>query len=150
MVLFAFLQGSIQLVPDGTIFLHIGIILLMIWVLNRTLFRPINKVLEERERKSGRGGAAGEILSQVDGKVSTYEKALREARSEGYHLMEAHRNEAMSARGTQINTVKEEVAGLIADERETVRKQTEDARGTLTGDAQKMAETITATILKKT
>jgi F-type H+-transporting ATPase subunit b len=150
MVFFAFAEGSIQLVPDGTIFLHIGMILLMIWILNRTLFRPINRVLEERERKSGRGSAAGEILSQVDEKVSTYEKALRETRSEGYQLLEANRAEATAVRSAQINTVKEEVTGLIANEKDSVRKQTEDARAALTGDARKMAESITSTILKNT
>lgn len=149
MVFFAFAE-NIKLVPDSTIFLHIGMILLMIWILNRTLFRPINRVLEEREKRSGRGSAAGEILSQVDEKASTYEKALREARSEGYQLMEANRAEAMAARGTQISAVKEEVTGLIANEKDSVRKQTEDARTTLTGDARKMAESITSTILKNT
>jgi F-type H+-transporting ATPase subunit b len=151
MVLFALAEASIQLVPDGTIFLHIGMILLMIWILNRTFFRPINRILEERERKSGRGGgAAGQILSQVDEKVSTYEKALREARSEGYNLMEANRGEANAVRQAQINAVKEEVTGLIATEKDSVRKQTEDARTALTGDARKMAESITSTILKNT
>ncbi len=149
MVFFAFAE-NIRLVPDSTIFLHIGMILLMIWILNRTLFRPINRVLEEREKRSGRGSVAGEILSQVDEKAATYEKALREARSEGYQMMEANREEAMAVRGAQISTVKEEVTGLIADEKDSVRKQTEDARTTLTGDARKMAESITSTILKNT
>jgi F-type H+-transporting ATPase subunit b len=151
MVLFALAQGSIQLVPDGTIFIHIALILLMIWVLNRTLFKPINRVLEERERKSGRGGsAAGEILSQVDAKMTTYEKALREARSESYRLMEAKRTEAMEVRTSQINTVKEEVSALIAQEKESVQTQSEAARAALSDDARTMAQTISATILKNT
>ena len=151
MVLFAFVQGSIQLVPDVTIFLHIGLILLMIWILNRTFFRPINRILEERERKSGRGaGAANDVLGQVDEKVSTYEKALRDARSEGYQAMEAGRNEALAARQTKVNAVKEEVTSLVAQEKDAVQQQAAQARTALTDDARKMAETISATILKNT
>lgn len=149
MILLAFAEGSIQLVPDGTIFLHIAIILLMIWILNRTLFRPINRVLEERERKiGGRAGTAQTILSQVDEKLARYEGALREARSEGYLLMEANRAEAMATRQEKVNEVKEEVSSLIAKEKEALDKRAGEARATLAEDAQKMAENITSTILK--
>jgi F-type H+-transporting ATPase subunit b len=149
MILLAFAEETITLVPDGTIFLHIAIILLMIWILNRTLFRPINRVLEERERKGGsRTGEAQKILSQVDSKVSQYEKTLRETRSEGYHLMEAQRAEALAGRQEQVNVVKEEVSSLIAQEKGELQKQSEAARATLGTDAQKIAENITATILK--
>jgi len=43
----------IQLFPDGTIFIHIAMVLGMIWILNRTFFRPINRVLETREQNKG-------------------------------------------------------------------------------------------------
>ena len=50
----------VQLFPDGTIFIHIALTLIMIWVLNRTFFRPINRVLEPREKfKDVEGGEAG-------------------------------------------------------------------------------------------
>jgi len=149
MILFAFAEESIQLVPDSTIFFHIALILFMIWLLNRTLFRPINRVLEERERKGGsRAGEAQSIMAQVESKVSQYENSLREARSEGYHLMETHRAEAMAARQEQVNAVKDEVSTLIAAEKGEIQKQAEVARVTLGSDAQKIAENITTTILK--
>ena len=60
---------SIQLFPDGTLFIHIALILLMIWVLNRTLFRPINAIIESREKQKGHGGSeAASILKDVDAK----------------------------------------------------------------------------------
>ena len=43
-----FAENSIQLVPDGTLLLHILIILVMIFVLNATLYKPINRVLAAR------------------------------------------------------------------------------------------------------
>lgn len=73
---------SIQLVPDGTIFLHIAIILLMIFILNRTLFRPVNRVLEEREQHTvGRSGEARGVLQRVEESLNRYERTLREARA---------------------------------------------------------------------
>jgi F-type H+-transporting ATPase subunit b len=149
MILLAFAEETISLVPDGTIFLHIALILLMIWVLNRTLFRPINRVLEERERKGGsRTGEAQSIMSQVDTKVSQYETALREARSEGYRQMESYRASALATRQEKVNAVKEEVAAQIAQEKGELHSQADAARATLGNDAKKIAENITAAILK--
>src|ERR671916_1545868 len=99
MTLLAFAENSIQLVPDGTLFLHIIIILVMVFVLNATLFKPINRILEERERRTrGRSGEAKGIIRDVEDKLASYERALREARSEGYRLMEQVRAEAMRER----------------------------------------------------
>ena len=84
MSLLAFAE-TIQLFPDGSIFIHIAIILLMIWVLNRTLFRPINSVLASRERNKGSQlGEAAEILENVSEKEAFYSRAMLEARSKGY------------------------------------------------------------------
>ena len=89
---------SIQLFPDGTLFLHIALILLMIWVLNRTFFRPINRVIEARERqKGGHGSEAESILSDVSEKQARYNKELLAARSEGYELVEKERAAAIAA-----------------------------------------------------
>ena len=61
-----FAENSIQLVPDGTLFLHVLIILVMVYVLNATLFKPINRILEAREKRTrGRLTEAEEILSNV-------------------------------------------------------------------------------------
>ena len=83
MYLLAFAE-SIQLFPDGTLFIHIGLILIMIWVLNRTLFRPMNRVIDEREKaKGGAGGAAEKILDEVSEKEANYNAAMLATRSKG-------------------------------------------------------------------
>jgi F0F1-type ATP synthase membrane subunit b/b' len=88
MVLLAFAE-SIQLFPDGTLFIHIALILLMIWVLNRTFFRPINRIIEAREKqKGGHGSEADAILSDVGEKQAKYNQGLLAARGEGYELIE--------------------------------------------------------------
>lgn len=68
--------------PDGTLIIHIALILIMIWVLNRTLFRPVNRIIEARERnKGGHSSEAQEILKNVGEKQSRIEAAMLEARS---------------------------------------------------------------------
>src|SRR4051794_37190931 len=107
MISLAFAENSIQLVPDGTLFLHIAIILVMVFVLNATLFKPINRILEEREKRThGRSGEANDILRRVEEKIAHYEQTLRKTRAEGYRLMEQERAVAMNERQAKLNTVR--------------------------------------------
>lgn len=146
----ALAENSIQLVPDGTLFLHIALIILMVFVLNITLFKPINKVLEERERRTrGRSGEAQDILGRVESGLKRYETSLREARLEGYHLLEAQRAEAMGARQAQVGELREELRGLIEEQKDSIRAQADAARDTLASDAQRLAAEISNQVLRR-
>ncbi len=148
MYLLAFAE-SIQLFPDGTIFVHIALILLMIWVLNRTFFRPINRVIESRKKHSGgRSGEAESILKDVSEKQAAYNHAMLEARSEGYELIEHQRAEAVDARQKQISEAKSETAQTLANEKQNLAEQTVEARAAIALEAEEMAEKISANILR--
>ncbi len=147
MVFLAF--AEIYLVPDGTMLIHIALILLMIWILNRTFFRPINRVLEAREKhKGGRFGEAEGILRQVSEKQTRYDAALLEARSKGYELIEKKRNQAVAARQSEIEKVKSEIANNVAHEKEEMVRQTAEARAAIAKEAEQMAEKISSNLLK--
>lgn len=146
----AFAEGSsIQLVPDGTIIIHIALILIMIWFLNRTFFRPINKVLASRDRnKGGHSSEAEETLKLVDSKLVQYNNATREARTEGYQLIERERASAISARESQVESVKAETSQKVEREKANLQTQAEAARQTIAAEAQQMAEKISSNILR--
>lgn len=150
MVVFGFAEGGmVQLVPDGTIFIHIALILLMIWILNRTFFRPINRVLQTRARnKGGHSSEAEEILGQVNEKTQKYDAAMREARLEGYQLIEQQRTEALAKRQSEVEAVKTEVSETISREKDSIEKQTEEARAAIAAEASNMAEKISSNILR--
>jgi F-type H+-transporting ATPase subunit b len=150
MVVLAFAaEGGIQLVPDGTILIHIALVLLMIWVLNRTFFRPINRVIAARERnKGGRSGEALDILKQANEKSSRYETEMRQARAEGYSLIESTRATALAERQARVDSVKAETAQTISQEKASIQKQSEVARGTIAAEAEKLAEKISSNILR--
>ncbi len=150
MVILAFAaEGGIQLVPDGTILIHIALILLMIWVLNRTFFRPINRVIATRERnKGGRSGEAQDILKQVNEKSLRYETEMRQARAEGYNLIESERAAALAERQSRVESVKTETEQTISQEKDSIQKQSEAARHTIAAEAQNLAEKISSNILR--
>ncbi len=139
---------SIQLVPDGTIFLHIAIILVMIFILNRILFRPVNRVLEERDHRTvGRSGKARGVLQRVEESLTRYEKTLREARSESYRLLEQQQSEATGARQQKVGVVKKEVGDLIEGQKREIQAQADEARASLESEARRVAATVSSQIL---
>lgn len=150
MLLLGLAENTIQLVPDGTIFLHIAIILIMVFVLNATLFKPINRILEEREKRThGRSSEAYDILRRVDEGLIKYESTLREARAEGYRLMEQERSLAMSERQKKLNAVREKVNQTLDEQKRELSVQAEEARSTLAVGARRLAAEIGAQILHR-
>lgn len=148
MVFLAFAQ-SIQLLPDFSMLIHIALILIMIWILNRTFFRPINRVIKEREKaEGGRFTEAEEILKNVEAKREKYKTKMLEARSEGYELIEKERNEAVEQRQAKISAVKDEVEQMVANEKEELLKQTVEAKAIIAKEAEVMADKISSNILK--
>ncbi|MBK7709349.1 MAG: hypothetical protein IPJ30_27225 [Acidobacteria bacterium] len=150
MFLLAFAEGSsIQLVPDGTLLIHVALILIMIWILNRTFFRPINRIIESREKnKGGRSVEAEEIMRDVEGKREMYNLAMLDARTKGYEIIEKERTKALKKKEEKVTAVKESVATTFAEESAELEKQTAEARETIKSEAEKLADRISANILK--
>ena len=148
MHLLAFAE-TIQLFPDGTLFIHVGLILVMIWVLNRTLYRPINRVLEAREKNKGEHSSeAVTLLKDVDEKETRYNREMLETRSKGYELIEKEQKAATDARDKQLSDVKAEVAASLDSGKAELAKQAADAQAAIRTDAEKIADSIAASILK--
>jgi len=139
---------TIQLFPDGSIFIHIALILFMIWLLNRTLFKPINRVLEIRERNKGEHGSEAEaILHDVDEKQGRYSREMLEARSEGYELIEKENKKIAAAREQKLNNAKAELAEKLATEKAELEKQKAAAKNSIGTEAQQIADKIASNIL---
>ena len=150
MPVFGFFESSIQLVPDGTLLFHLALIVGMVALLNATLLKPINRILEERERQTrGRLSEAGQTLATIDEKMREYERRLRQARTEGYALLENGRSALSSERERKLNEVRTEITRWMADEQEKLKNDTSQVKKTLEADARSMAQQISSRILQR-
>lgn len=150
MPVLGFLESSIQLVPDGTLLFHLALIVGMVALLNATLLKPINRILEEREQRTrGRRSEAGQALAAVEEKMRDYERRLRQARTEGYALMEQSRAALSSERDRKVAEVRSEVTRWMSDEQEKLRSDTSQVKKTLEADARSMALQISRQILQR-
>ena len=143
------LEGSVISIDGSFLFIFISI-LLLIFILNRTLFAPINKVLDEREHLgTGRLNEAKHLLKQYDTKLDNYEQQIRQARAGAYQELESQRKEALSARQQLLDQVKQETAAQLNAAKNEIAQQTATARQTLENEAHTMAATISSQILKR-
>jgi F-type H+-transporting ATPase subunit b len=148
MHLLAFAE-TIQLFPDGSLFIHIGLLLFMIWLLNRTLYKPLNRVFEARERsKGGHSSEAEALLKDVDEKEARYNRELLDARSQGYELIEKEQKKAAAARDKKLKEARAEAAEKLGSSKAEIEQEAASARKTLAGDAEKLADRIAEGILK--
>lgn len=142
-------EASIQLVPDGTMLLHILVIVVMVAVLNRTLLGPINRILAEREKQiSSNISEQKRLEAERSEKFELYSATLRDARSEGYRLLERERGEALKIKEEEVRQAKQEITKTVAAQLETVKKEEDQVRVELESQAVVISEEIAARVLR--
>lgn len=146
----AFAGNAIQLVPDGTLIFHLILIIAMVAILNATLLKPINRILEERERRTrGRLTEAQTVISRVDEKMREYERQLREARSAGYSLLEQERAALSKNREQKLGELKTEIGTLLSEEKDRLASEAGHVRERLKSESQALAVEISQHILRR-
>ena len=143
-------ETSIQLVPDGTLLLHLLMVGVMVFVLNRTLLKPINQILSERERQiTSHLSEAQRLAAETKEKLQKYNGALREARAEGYRLLEKERAAALKEKDEKVRLYREEMSKTVAAQINTTREQEQKVRAELESQAAAVGELISSQILRR-
>src|SRR5262249_42306089 len=88
---------------DGSFLFVFFSIFILIFILNQTLFRPINQVLDERNQLGeGRLAEARRLLGQHEEHLRSYEEQLRAARAESNQTLESGRKQVLAVRQKMI------------------------------------------------
>ena len=143
-------ETSIQLVPDATLLLHLVLVVVMVVVLNRTLLRPVNRILSEREKQiTGRLREAEAMAAESQEKLKKYNDTLREARASGYKLLEKERAESLKQKEQQLKQYRDEMSREVATQVDQIRKQEQVVKGELEGQAATIGSLISSQILRR-
>lgn len=150
MIIFAFAENTIQLVPDGTLLIHLFIVVAMVFILNRTLFRPINRVLAERDAQTtGRQSEAKKLEADFASALAGYERGLRDARTSAYQFVERERIEALRLHEQRVTTAREEIRVLVSQQKAEIENQAEEARRELALESVQSAIRISSQVLHR-
>jgi len=143
-------EASVQLIPDATLLLHLVLVVVMVVVLNRTLLKPINRILSEREKQiTGRLREAEAMAAESQEKLKKYNDTLREARTAGYKLLEKERAEGLKEKEQKLRQSRDELSKEVAVQVDQIRKQEQAVKGELEAQAATVGNLISSQILRR-
>ena len=143
-------EAQIQLVPDATLMLHLVLVVVMVFVLNRTLLKPINDILSEREKQiTGRLKEAEAMAAESQEKLKQYNETLREARTAGYRLLEKERAASLKEKEQQLRQERDELSQKVSSQIDQIRKQEQAVKGELESQAATIGNLISSQILRR-
>lgn len=148
----AFAEGGGDIIsPDGSLVFILVLFLILVFVLNRILFRPIGRVLDERQTLTeGATHEARAAKRSYETRLAGYEAAIRQARAESYKRSEQERAAAVEERRRLIDEAKLQAHEQIDRAKEEIGRQVVQARAALESESRQIAERISRTVLGRT
>lgn len=148
----AFAEGGGDIIsPDGSLVFVLVLFLILVFVLNRILFRPIGRVLDERQTLTeGAANQARAARHSYDARLADYEAAIRQTRAESYKRSEQERAAAVEERRHLIDEAKLHAHEQIERAKQEIEQQVVQARAALESESRQIAERISRTVLGRT
>ncbi len=142
-------EGGLVLVPDPTVMLTlIAFFVLLIAPANAFVFKPLLRVLDEREARTAGTRTKAERLEQEAAAIlARYEEAVREAREEGERGRRALLTEVRSETQREIASARRAAEERLESARAELDASLESARGALRGQAQELARQAASQVL---
>ena len=146
---FVLFEGGDNIIqPNLTLVVVIILFIIFVIVLNQLLFKPIGKVLDERETLTEGAAAEARAASrQYQSRLNNYEETMRQARAESYRKLEKQRKAALEERSKLVASARAQAEVEIAKARAEVAAQTAEARAALEQESRQIAEQISRTLL---
>jgi F-type H+-transporting ATPase subunit b len=148
----AFAEGGGNIInPDGSLVFVLILFIILVFVLNRILFKPIGRVLDERQTLTdGATNEARAARRTYDARLAEYEATIRQARAESYKRSEQERAAAVEERRHLIDEAKLHGHEQIERAKQEIEQQVVLARATLESESRQIAERISRTVLGRT
>jgi F-type H+-transporting ATPase subunit b len=133
---------------DWTLFVQIVNFLLLVYLLNLVLFRPLRQGLKARQAQIGLfEGDITQLAAGEQGLLNQVQENLTEARRQGVSQREALRQEGSQTEASLLEQVKQEVDEEWARVEKRIKEDMAKARQALEAQAQEFAQALAAKII---
>lgn len=140
--------ASISVMPDISLFVQIANFLIIIWVLNIILYRPIRKILIERKEKITSLEQNVEKLNEdAAGKDEAFLSGIKDARAKGLKEKEVLLKEGAEEEQKIVEQINQKAQTNLAEVREKIAKDAQDVRTSLNKEIDTFANAISEKIL---
>ena len=131
-----------------TIIIQVVQFLLLLFILNRFLFRPTINLIEEREQKiTGWKEEAKQFHESMQARLQSYENKILEAKAEAQEQQELVTAELKKEEDKKLEAVSEEALQIVSSTREKLQEETEVLRVQLREQAEEMSQLVTEKVL---
>ena len=125
------------------------IILLFYIILQAIFFKPLLKVMAERDARTiGAQKAAEEAQAAAADKVQQYESALKQARAQVYAEQEAARKKLLDERAAKVKEVRAKAAAEVATAKDRIAAELATARKDVEATVSQLSAEIARRILE--
>ena len=140
--------GGITVIPNISVIIQIANFLVLIWVLNIILYRPIRKIIQQRKEKVQSFETTIETYnSDIQEKDEAFTAGLKAARAKGLNQKDALLQEGIEEEKKLIETVNANAQAELSEVREKIAQDVETTRASLQEKIDEFADDITQKIL---
>ena len=133
---------------DITLVIQMINFLILLFVLNLILFRPIRKIIKERNQiVETFNSDIASLTGEAQASMEEFEEKVLEARKEGVGRVQSMKDEGEEAEVELIATTTQEVQARIEEARKKVASDIQDARTELQKQVQTFSVAVTEKIL---
>jgi F-type H+-transporting ATPase subunit b len=144
-------SGGVTVMPNWTVGIQIINFLIILWILNLILYRPIRSILRQRKEKIEGLEATIETYNEdTQEKDSAFAAGIKEARAKGLNEKEALLQAAAEEEKEIIAKVNEKAQAELADIREKISREAKTAKGALQTKVDEFSSDICQKILGRT
>lgn len=144
----AYAEGAVTVDLDASLFVQLGLFLVLLFVLKPTLFDPMMKLFEEREKRiEGTRLQASKEDERSAKALAKYEAIVGKARESGAAERDALRQTAVKQEAELMARVRAETAGTLERGRAEIAKESQAAKQQLEADARTLGRDIASRVL---
>ena len=131
-----------------TIVIQVVQFLLLLFILNRFLFRPTINLIEEREQKITTWKEETKNFHEsMQERLQSYENQILEAKAQAQEQQELVTVELQKEEDKKLEAVSEEAVRIVVSTREKLQEETELLRGQLREQAEEMSQLVAEKVL---
>jgi F-type H+-transporting ATPase subunit b len=131
-----------------TIIIQVVQFLILVYILNRILFKPTSQTMEERHSKIVAWEEKTRTLQErARTKIASYERELEEARAKALEEQKQISIELSQQEEEKLQAVFDEAAQMVASTKQAVKEETERLRQELRQQAQEVSQMVAEKVL---
>lgn len=124
------------------------LVILLHWFLKKVLFQPLDRVLEERRRRTeGVLESCQAAMERARARIKEYEDSLRQAQAEIFDQQEAERKRMAAGRAALLAEARQQARQRVDAARAEIQAEADRARQSLREEAARLAEAVTESLL---